>query len=292
MRFHYADAMFDPSIWVPLAKGLEETGWDGLTVPDSVCYPEVSDSKYPYTPDGNREFLEDKPFVDPFILITAMGAATTRLRFTTFVAKLPIRHPVLTAKALSSVAVMTDNRIDFGVGSSPWPDDYRVTGVPWQGRGKRMDECIAIIQGLMAGGFYRHEGEVFDIESIKLCPVPTQPVPLLIGGHSKAALRRAARVGDGWLHAGGPPGELESLLTQLKTLREEAGRADAPFDVRVISMDAYTADGVRKLEDLGVTDVIVGFRNSYQMAQDSQTVEDKLQAARYYADKVIARSRG
>lgn len=289
MRFHYADAMFDPALWLPLAKALEAAGWDGITVPDSICYPEVSDSTYPYTPDGDRGFLEDKPFLEPFSLIPAMGAVTERLRFTTFVMKLPVRHPVLVAKSVSSVAVLTGNRLDFGVGSSPWPDDYRVTGVPWKARGERMDECIAVLRGLLAGGYYRHEGALYDIESIKLCPVPTAPVPLLVGGHSGAALRRAARVGDGWLHAGGAPGELERLLAELRTFRAEAGRADAPFDVRVISRDAYTVDGVRRLEALGVTDVVVGFRNSYQLMADTQTLGDKVAALERYAEKVIAR---
>jgi probable F420-dependent oxidoreductase len=262
MRFHYADAMFDPQIWLPLAQALEEAGWDGITVPDSICYPEVSDSTYPYTPDGDRSFLEDKPFVEPFSLIAAMGAVTTRLRFTTFVLKLPVRHPVLVAKSVSSVAVLTGGRLDLGVGSSPWPDDYRVTGVPWKARGKRMDECIAIINGLLSGEYYRHEGELYDIESIKLCPVPAAPVPLLIGGHSDRALRRAATVGDGWLHAGGPPEGLPRLLEKLTVYREEAGRSERPFSVRVISRDAYTPDGIARLEAVGVTDVIVGFRNS------------------------------
>ena len=291
MRFHYADAMFDPSIWLPLARALEDAGWDGITVPDSICYPEVSDSTYPYTPDGNRAFLEDKPFIEPFSLIPAMGAVTATLRFTTFVLKLPVRHPVLVAKSVSSVAMLTGDRLDLGVGSSPWPDDYRVTGVPWKARGKRMDECIAILEGLLAGGFYRHEGELYDIEAIKLCPVPAKKVPLLIGGHSKRALRRAATVGDGWLHAGGPPEELPRLLETLTAMRAEAGRADAPFEVRVISLDAYTPDGIRRLEDLGVTDVIVGFRNSYQLAQDDQTLEDKVGALTYYANKVISKVR-
>ncbi len=290
MRFHYADAMFDPALWLPLAQTLEAAGWDGITVPDSLCYPEVSDSKYPYTPDGNREFLEDKPFIEPFSLIPAMGAVTSTLRFTTFVMKLPIRHPVLVAKSVSSVAVMTNNRFDYGVGTSPWPDDYRVTGVPWQARGRRMDEIIRCMKGLLAGGFYRHEGEFYDIESIKLCPIPTEPVPLLIGGHSERALKRAASMGDGWLHAGGEPAELARMIGRLEALRAEYGRTGR-FDVRVISPGAYTLDGVKQLEDVGVTDLIVGFRNSYQMEQDAQTLEVKKAALEHYAEKIIQRSR-
>jgi probable F420-dependent oxidoreductase len=301
MRFSFADSMIDPRFYLPLAQAAEDSGWSSFIVPDSICYPEVSDSKYPYTPDGNREFLEDKPFLEPFSLIPAMGAVTKRLRFSTFVVKLPIRHPVLVAKAASSVAVLTDNRFDFGVGVSPWPDDFRICDAQWQGRGKRMNEMIEIIRGLTRaapgatdavfarGGFYEFHGEYYDLESIKICPVPTAPMPILIGGHSDAALRRAARLGDGWMHAGGDPAEFDTLLARLQELRREAGRDREPFEVHVISLDAYSVDGARRLADRGVTDAIVGFRNAYAVEQDTETLQHKIDCLRRFADDVIAK---
>lgn len=291
MRFHLAEAMIEPSMWVPLAKAVEDAGFDGMTIPDSLCYPEVSDSKYPYTPDGSREFLEDKPFLDPFIQIAAMGAVTERIRFTTFVVKLPVRNPVIVAKQASSVAVVTQDRFDFGVGISPWPDDYAVTGVPWARRGKRMNECIDIMRGLWSGEFFGFDGELYQFEPVKLCPKPSKPIPVMIGGHSEPALKRAARVGDGWLHAGGDPRELTRMIARLDDLRSEYGRQDVPFDVRVISTDAYTLSGIKRLEDAGVTDAIVGFRNAYQMPQDDQTLEHKASALKRYADSIIAKVR-
>src|SRR5690349_23090443 len=144
MRFSYAEALCDPAHYLPLARAVEDAGWDSFIVPDSICYPEISDSKYPYTPDGNREFLEGKPFIEPFSLIPALAAVTSRLRFTTFVVKLPIRQPVLVAKSVSSVAVMSDDRFAFGIGTSPWPEDFQVCGQEWKSRGKRMDEMIEI----------------------------------------------------------------------------------------------------------------------------------------------------
>src|SRR6202161_2678966 len=105
-------SMPDPSYSLPLAQAAEAAGYDSMVVPDSICYPEASDTRYPFNPDGTREFLEDKPFLEPFSLIPAMGAVTDRLRFVTFVVKLPIRQPVLVAKQVSSTAVLTDNRLD------------------------------------------------------------------------------------------------------------------------------------------------------------------------------------
>lgn len=286
--------MVDPAFYLPLAQAAEEAGFDSMVVPDSVCYPQHSDSRYPFSPDGTREFLEDKPFIDPFVLIAAMGSVTRRIRFVTFVLKLPIRHPVLVAKQATSVSVITGGRLVLGVGTSPWPDDYTVVGVPWKGRGRRMDEAVEILRGLSGGGYFEHHGEVFDIPAIKIAPVPPVPMPILIGGHGEAALRRAARLGDGWLHGGGDPAELPGLLTRLRDLRAEVCESTGtvrPFEVHVISSDAYTPDGVRRLEELGVTDVIVGFRWPYTSDPDREALHDKIGNLQRYADTVIRKVR-
>jgi probable F420-dependent oxidoreductase len=286
MRFSLAETMCDPAQYAPLARAAEEVGFHAYTLPDSIAYPEVSDSKYPYTPDGNRQFLEDKPFIDPFCLASMLGAVTSRIRFHTFVVKLPIRHPVLVAKQVASTAALTGDRFGFGVGLSPWPEDYRLTGVAWERRGKRMDEMIAILRGLLGGGFFRFEGECFQVESIKMCPVPARPVPILIGGHSDAALRRAAALGDGWMHGGGDAQELKALVQRVKEMRRECGRAAEPFEIHAISAEAYSKDGVRRLEDLGVTDLIVGFRKAYEV--DRMPLEKKLGAIRRYGESIIS----
>lgn len=287
MRFSYAEAMCDPSHYLPLAQAAEAAGYTSMTIPDSICYPEHSDSRYPYTPDGERTFIEDKPFLEPFVLMGALAAVTTRLRFTTFVVKLPIRQPVLVAKQAASLAVLCGNRFAFGVGTSPWPEDFLVTGTEWKTRGARLDEMIAIIRGLTAGGYFEFHGTHYDVPSVKLCPTPTTPIPILIGGHSEAALKRAAR-NDGWMHAGGDQTKLEEYLARLAALRREYGRERAPFETHVISFDGFTVDGVRKLADLGVTDVIVGFRNMYDT--DTTPLQKKIDALRMFADHVIAKS--
>jgi probable F420-dependent oxidoreductase len=289
VRFSYAESMTDPSFYTRLARAAEEAGYDSMVVPDSICYPLHATGRYPYTPDGGREFLEDKPFIEPFSLIPALGAVTTHLRFVTFVVKLPVRNPVLVAKQATSTAVLTGNRLVLGVGTSPWREDYEVLGVPWEDRGRRMDEELAIIRGLSAGGYFEYHGQVFDFAPVKMAPVPSEPIPILIGGHSGAALRRAARVGDGWLHGGGDPADLPGLLARLAGLRKAEGAAGRPFEVHVISMDAYSVDGVRRLEDQGVTDAIVGFRWPYQTGPDREPLTDKIAGLRRYADDVIAK---
>jgi alkanesulfonate monooxygenase SsuD/methylene tetrahydromethanopterin reductase-like flavin-dependent oxidoreductase (luciferase family) len=288
VRFSYAESMVDPTFYLPLAQAAEEAGYDGMVVPDSLCYPQDSDSTYPFSPDHKREFLEDKPFIEPFSLIPAMGAVTERLRFITFVLKLPMRHPLLVAKQATSVAVMTNNRLALGVGTSPWPEDYALCDVPWDGRGRRMDEAVDIVRGLSAGGYFEYHGDVYDLPSVKISPTPTEPLPILVGGHAPPALRRAAR-SDGWLHGGGDPADLPGLLERLDQLRQDEGTSERPFEIHVISLDAYTVDGIRRLEEQGVTDVIVGFRWPYAVGPDTEVLQTKLDNLRRFADDGMAK---
>ncbi|HEX9031698.1 MAG TPA: TIGR03619 family F420-dependent LLM class oxidoreductase [Streptosporangiaceae bacterium] len=292
MRFSYAESMTDPSFYLPLAQAAEAAGYDSMVIPDSICYPEHATTTYPYSPDGSRDFLEDKPFLEPFSLIPALGVVTTRLRFLTFVLKLPVRNPVLVAKQATSTAVLTGNRLLLGVGTSPWREDYDILGVPWERRGRRLDESIDVIRGLAAGGFFGYQGDLVKIPPVKLSPVPTEPIPILFGGHGEAMLRRAARIGDGWMHGGGDPAHLPGLLARLAELRREEGTDGKPFEVHVISADAYSVDGVRRLEDQGVTDVIVGFRWPYTTEHDTQPLADKISALESFAEKVISKVKG
>jgi probable F420-dependent oxidoreductase len=282
--------MTDPTFYVPLARAAEAAGYTSMTVADSIAYPFESVSTYPYTPDGSREFLEDKAFIETFVLTAALGMVTTTLRFTTFVLKLPIRPPALVAKQAGSLAALIGNRLSLGVGISPWREDFELMGVPFAKRGKRMDECIEIVKGLATGDYFEFHGEFYDIPKIKMTPAPTQPIPILVGGHADAALRRAARA-DGWMHGGGEPEALDRLLKRLKQFRDEQGRT-GPFEVHVISADAFTVDGIKRLEDKGVTDVIVGFRVPYIIGADTEPLDKKIRHLEKFAERVIARVNG
>src|ERR1700752_4614660 len=288
VRFTYAEAMTDPTFYVPLAKAAEAAGYDAMTSADSVAYPYESDSASPYTADGSREFLDGKAFVEAFVMAGALCAVTTSLRFNFFVLKLPIRPPALVAKQAGSLAAVFGNRLGLGVGTSPWPEDYELMGVPFAKRGKRMDECIEIIRGLTTGDYFEFHGEFYDIPKTQMTPAPTQPIPILIGGPADAALRRAARA-DGWMHGGGDPDELDRLIGRLKQLREEEGKT-GPFEIHVISVDGFTLDGIKRLEDKGVTDVIVGFRIPYIMGTDTEPLDAKIRNLEMFAENVIAKA--
>ena len=292
MRFTYAEALTDAHYYVPLAQAAEAAGYDSMTIADSLIYPSEGNADYPYTQDGTREFLQGKEFIETLVLCAVLGQATTTLRLTPFVLKLPVRPPVLVAKQAASVAFLTGNRLALGVGLSPWKEDYAVMGIPWEKRGKRLDECIDIVRGLTNGGEFSFKGEFYDIQPITQTPAPTQPLPILVGGHAEAALRRAVVRGDGWMHGGGPHEDLDTLLDQLAAIRKEEGVEDKPFEIHVISADAYTVDGVKRLEDKGITDVIVGFRNPYILGPDTEPLEKKVRSLEKFAENVIAKVKG
>jgi len=291
MNFAYHATMCDPSFYMPLAVACEEAGFDSFTLPDSICYPEESDSKYPYNGTGDREFLEGVPFLEPFVVIPAMAAITSKIRFTTSVVKLAIRQPAIVAKQLSSLAFLTNNRFAFGVGISPWPDDFAVCQIPWEKRGKRMDEMMDIVRGLLTGEYFSYDGEIFQIDSVQMTPAPTKPVPMLIGGHSKPALRRAALRGDGFIHAGGTADQFKVFIDEINALRKEYGRDHLPFEYQSMGAEAFSLDGVKRLEDIGVHEAIVGFRNPYDGTKDTQTLDEKIAQINWFAENIIHKSR-
>lgn len=290
MRFTYAEAMTLTAHYAPLARAAEAAGYTSMTVADSLIYPRDSESTYPYTESGDREFLQGKEFIETFVLCAHLFAATATLRLTPFVLKLPVRPPVLVAKQASSLAFLSGDRLGLGVGLSPWPEDFAALGVPWAGRGRRMDECMDILRGLTSGGFFGYSGEFYAFEPLEQCPAPTKRIPLLVGGHSDAALRRAVRKGDGWMHAGGDGAELDRLLARLAQIRAEEGDTRDDFEVHVISYDAYTPDGIKRLADKGVTDAIVGFRVPYINGPDAEPLDVKIKHLERYAESVIALS--
>jgi probable F420-dependent oxidoreductase len=287
MKFAFHATMCPHDQYAPLAKAAEAAGFDTFTFPDSICYPKEGSDVYPYNDDGTRDFLDGVPFIEPFVIIPYLAAITEHIRFTTSVYKLAVHQPVIVAKQLSSLAVMTENRFGFGVGISPWPEDFLAAQIPWEKRGKRMDEMMKIVRGLMSGDYFSYDGEIFQIDALKLCPVPTAPVPLLVGGHAKPALRRAGQLGDGWIAAGASTDELKSMIDQINEHRKAAQRDHLDFENHAMTAEAFSLEGLSGLSKIGVTEVIIAFRNPYENQADTQTLDEKIGMINWYAENLI-----
>jgi probable F420-dependent oxidoreductase len=277
----------DISHALPLARAAEESGFYALQIGDSYFYPKHSDSKYPYY-ETDRSFLENVPMYDPVMLLSAMAAVTSTLVLYPSVYKLASRHPILAAKQWSSLAVFSNNRLLLGVGITPWKEDLTYLGIDWKSRGKRMDECMEIVRGLMKGGYFSYEGEHFSFGEVKFNPVPTQPVPLIVGGHSAPALRRAARLGDGWTSAGSSREELKRMIGELNRLRREYGRDQEDFQIHAGEPSLTTVSAFKEVEDLGVTHGVASLWNVYS---PPDSLQEKVDALKRFGDEVIAKYR-
>ncbi len=257
MRFTVPLPMLPAHHLVPMARAAEAAGFASIALPDSVFFPEVVSADYPYSPDGSRWWPSDTPMVDPFVGIPAMAAVTERITFFTNVIKLPLRNPLLVAKQVASIAVLSGDRFRLGVGLSWIPEEFRWTGTEMRTRGARTDEAVAIIRAVCAGdgpAWVEHHGRHYDFDRLMISPAPTTAVPILVGGHSEPALRRAARLGDGWISAGQTVDELGVTIATLRDLLEQEGRADVPFEINALCLDVADAAGFARMAELGVTE--------------------------------------
>lgn len=286
MRFTLMTGLGGIADYPDLARVAEECGFHSLAVPDSIFYPEVTESDYPYlSTEAVRQALDGVPVLEPFIAIASMAAVTERLRFYPAVMKVPVRQPLVLAKTLSSLAVTSGNRVALGAGLSPWKEDFSYNGVEFEKRGRLMDECLEIIRGAITGDYFEYHSENYAIGRMKMSPVPDESVPILIGGHAKPALRRAARIGDGWISANSDYESLRGMIATLNELRVEFGTADkSDFEIHAFDMAAKQAGDFQRLSELGVTDACVTPWNPYD---PSLQREDKLAAIREFSRRVI-----
>ena len=288
MRFTLMTGLGGIEDYPDIARAAEHCGWTSLAIPDSLFYPEVTASEYPYlSTEAVREALDGVPVLDPVVAMAMLVGATRTLRFYPAVLKVPVRQPLVLAKALASLAVISGNRIALGAGLSPWQEDFTYNGIAFEERGARMDDCIAILRGAMSGDYFEFHSQYYDIGRMKLSPVPTAALPILVGGHAVPALRRAARSGDGWISANSDYDSLRQMIGKLNELRREFGTDTRPdFEIHAMDVRARKLDDFRRLAQLGVTDICVTPWNPYDPALDRA---QKLARIEQFAEAIIQR---
>ena len=288
MKFTVGIAMSPLDQLTELARTAEECGYSSVALPDSLFYSEKVSADYPYTPDGTRMWNEETPWVDPMVAAAAMGAVTDRIGFYTQVLKLGSRNPLLLARQVGSVANLTGGRFGLGVGLGWAPEEFEWCGAPYENRGKRADEMIEVLRLVLGGGMVEYHGEFFDFDRLRMSPAPTSPVPFYVGGHTPAALRRAARVGDGWTSAMIKFDDLRSVIDKLAELRASYERASEPYEIQAVCIDRFGLDGYRQQAEIGVTDAIVVPWLFYGVGFDGPLAAKK-DGLRRFADEVISR---
>ncbi len=290
MQFWQSTAFNDPKELPAIAKGAEEAGFEGILVSEHILVPETYEPAYLYSESGRPDFNADTPFPDPWVAIATMAAHTKRLRFCTVVQILPLHHPLEIAKTLATLALYSDNRVMLGSGAGWMKEEFEALGVDFHTRGKRFNEMIEVMREVWKGGFVEHHGEHFNFPSIKQSPAPSRQIPIIIGGASKPALNRAARLGDGWIGAGNTATEAAEILSTLSALRKEAGRESTALEAIVQLTEPVDADTMGGLIELGLSGT-VNYPFLYTCGADA-TLQDKLDSMKAFGDNVIAPTNG
>lgn len=252
MEFWLGASFVDAGEYLPLAQAADRLGYDVVAISDHLFHADYQAS-YPYSETGAPPYPEGTHWPDAWVAIGAMAAATERVRFATNVYIAPARDLFTVAKAVSTAAVLSGDRAILGVGVGWCEDEFRQTGQDFRTRGKRLDEMIPALRALWKGGRVEHHGRFFDHGSLSIAPVPSEPVPVFIGGDSDVALRRAARVGDGWIgNRVYKEDDLSDLLERLKGHLAEHGRTLDDLHVVAPIAKRPSADLYRKWHERGV----------------------------------------
>lgn len=292
MRFWASVAFLDNEQLLDIARACDDAGYHGVLVSDHMLFPEKLSSSYPYSPDGSPIWSPSTPWPDPWVLIGAMAAVTSRLHFSTNIYVAPIRNPFVIAKAVATAAVLSHDRVALGLAAGWMREEADLLGVDFDNRGPRLDELIDVLRTLWRGGMVEHHGSFYDFDRLEMSPAPARPIPIYAGGHSRPALRRAARL-DGWIGNAYPPDEAIELVRRLHGYRAEAGVAGQPFDTIVGVLSRPDVDLYRRLEDAGVTGLIcapwISAKPSADAANRIASVAEKRAAIERFAEEVVHR---
>lgn len=246
---------------VALAQAAEEAGFESLWTVEHTVVPAGYESAYPYSKDGRMPGPEDSDIPDPLVWLTYVGAHTSRIRLGTGILILPQRNPVVLAKEVATLDRLTGGRVELGIGVGWLAEEFEAIGVPFEDRGKRADDHIEALRALWTQDRPTHDGPYVSFRDAISRPQPTQgSVPITVGGHSKAAARRAGRLGDGFFPGRGTHEELAELIDIVRTTAVEHGRDPDAIEItcgspKVLGPDAL--DEVKALADLGVSRVVV-----------------------------------
>jgi probable F420-dependent oxidoreductase len=240
---------------VALARLAEEVGFAGVTLPEHLVNPSVVATPNPYVPAGGAGYPPETPFLDPWVTFGALATVTEGLRFLANVYVLPLRELFAAAKAISTAAVLSGDRVTLGVGIGWLREEFDAVGADFSARGQRTDEMLQLLPLLLRGEPLAFTGQHHQFPEVRMLPAVGRPVPILVGGTSDPALRRATRA-DGWIGVNHTEAELLPILDRLHAARVSAGAADRPFTVVVSRPADFDALMARRYANAGVTAMV------------------------------------
>jgi len=263
---------------------IERLGFDGATFPEHLFLQQSIGGRYPHSPDGKPPFSPETPWPDALTLIGALSMITTSLQFMTAVMVLPLRHPVMLAKAAATAARLSKGRLSLGVGAGWMQEEFAAVGVDFATRGTRMSEAITTLRTLWQPGPVEHEGRFFSLPPLLMEPVPP-PIPIVVGGASDAALRRTARLGDGYIMPTSPFDEVPATLDRLRAALAVERREPGSISVYVACLHAPAEEILGVLEP-DVSDItVIPWPHP---GKETTSVQEKLEHLERYAEETLA----
>jgi probable F420-dependent oxidoreductase len=257
-----ASPMTTPELLDAVAEGAEARGIGTIWVGEHVVLFEEYESRYPYAEDGRIPAPPGSGLLEPLLALTYLAARTSTVRLGTAMLLLPQRNPVYVAKEVATLDWLSGGRVDLGIGVGWLKEEFDALGVPWERRGRRTDEYLEVLRTLWVDNPSAYHGETYDLPACEMYPKPVQAPhpPIHVGGETPAALRRAARLGQGWHTFNRSPGELATGLAELDVHLEEAGRSRADLRITVCPyFQQLTPDEVERYAEAGADAVAALF---------------------------------
>ncbi|HMK12728.1 MAG TPA: LLM class F420-dependent oxidoreductase [Acidimicrobiales bacterium] len=244
-----------------MARAADDAGFESLWTVEHVVYPDDYSSPYPYSPDGKMPAVPSTPIPDPLIWLAYVAGVTTSIRLATGILILPQRNPVVLAKELATLDEMSGGRVELGIGVGWLREEFDALGIPWEQRGARTDEYVAAMRALWASDGATYEGDFAAFTRVSSNPKPAQgTIPIVVGGHSRAACERAGRLGDGLFPGKGTPAELREMVDIVRQTAAGCGRDPEAIEVTAGSPAIFGDDPVgaaQELAEIGVRRIVV-----------------------------------
>lgn len=267
-----------------LAHAAEEAGFDSVWVSDHVVTPRDLESKYPYSPTGAYPVPPDAGFLEPLATLAVVAGATERVQLGTTVLVLPMRNPVIHAKIISTIHALSNERFILGVGAGWMREEFEALDADFEGRGKVFDEYLQILRGLWEDPNFKFEGETYKVNDLGFAPRPSPgSLPIWIGGHHRAALRRTAMSGDGWHAVGAALDEIPASWERIKEMAAANGRDPAKLELSVRTgyrpADRQrTLDDMNRLVEMGMSHVVLD--------RPTRSLEEGIENLRWFASEI------
>lgn len=286
MKFGLALFGLSPRHYATVAVAAEQHGFESVWIPEHLVFPAEMPATYPYADAGYPPVTPATPLFDPWVVLGSIASVTKRVRLGTQIYVLPLRHPLATARSVVTLDRLSNGRVTLGIGVGWLEEEFDALGQSFHDRGRRTDEIVTLLRRLWTEETVEHHDEHFDFGPVRFEPKPVQKPgpPIEIGGASPAALRRAGRLGDGWIEIGARDlPHLGDMLQTVEQHRRDSGRDHLPFEVTTTNDKVPDLDAVRHARDVGVTRVIAG----PDVTGERLTPETLVDWTKRYADEVI-----